>query len=162
MLERKKGLMVGKGQNKWMNVHVSDLSKLYLLLAEAAAGHVASSSSGPPNAGKATWNDEGYYFCENGEHLWGDVCKAMAVKGKEMGLLESEEVEEVPAVVANAIRPAAAILWGTNSLCKARRARELLGWEAKGPGLESTVEEVLEVERKRVGIGHARWAAGEM
>lgn len=51
MLEQKKGLQVGNGTNIWTQVHVQDLSVLYLLLGEDIA----------QKGGKATWGKEGYY-----------------------------------------------------------------------------------------------------
>ena len=160
-LERGQPFQIAKGLNRWTYVHVSDLSRLYLLLVTAAAGVIASGSSGPANAGKATWNDEGYYFAEAGEFEWGAVSRQLATKGKELEYWNTDTVEQLPAVVANSFSRGAGVSWGTNSLCKAVRARELLGWEPTGPGLEACVEEALEVERKRAGIGHARRAAGD-
>lgn len=162
-LARGKGFCVGEGLAKWTHVHISDLSRLYLMLTEAAAGLVVSGGSdSAPNVGKATWGVEGYYFCEAGEHEWGEVARQMAKKAKAMGLLETDEVDSVSAEHASEFgRDAAPILWGTNSRCKAKRARELMGWEASGPKLEDCLEEALEVERKRRGGGHAKVAAGD-
>lgn len=160
-LSRGKAFRINAGANIWSHVHISDLSALYLLLTEAAAGYVASGTSGPANAGKATWNDLGYYFAEAGECSWGEVSERVAKEGKEKGLWESEEVEVLEPPVANALRKGSAFGLGTNSRSRARRARELLGWAPKGPGLLETVGEALEVERKRAGVGHARIAAGD-
>lgn len=58
-LERGSGFYVGEGKTYWTNVHVHDLSELYVKLVEDAS-----------NGGKkATWGPEGYYFAENGEHV---------------------------------------------------------------------------------------------
>jgi hypothetical protein len=47
----------------WNNIHVYDLSRLYLLLIDAAA-----------DGGKGvTWGQEGYYLAENGVHCWQEV-----------------------------------------------------------------------------------------
>jgi hypothetical protein len=59
ILQRKKGFMPGKGKNIWHQVHVQDLSELYLLLGEAAVS----------GGGKATWNEQGYYLAENSNRL---------------------------------------------------------------------------------------------
>lgn len=48
-LKNKQAYVTGKGQNTWNQIHVKDLSKLYVLLGEAA------NAGGPP----ATWNDQG-------------------------------------------------------------------------------------------------------
>jgi len=58
-LQKGHGFQVGAGEAYWCNVHVHDLSKLYLLLVEAAAA----------GGGSASWGDQGYYFAETGEHV---------------------------------------------------------------------------------------------
>ena len=67
-MRHRKGFAVGKGHNVWHQVHVKDLSQLYLLLGEAAM------NSGLP----ATWNDQGYYLAENGPFIWRDTLEALA------------------------------------------------------------------------------------
>lgn len=58
-LQKGHGFQVGVGESYWTNVHVRDLSKIYLKLVEDAA-----------SGGKgATWGAEGYYFAEGGEHV---------------------------------------------------------------------------------------------
>lgn len=51
--------VVGEGKARWNNVHVHDLSQVYLLLAERAiaGGHDSE-----------IWGAKGYYLTENGEH----------------------------------------------------------------------------------------------
>lgn len=58
-LERKRGFVVSEGRNRWANVHVRDLADVYVKLAEAAAA----------GGGAASWNADGYYFAQNGEHV---------------------------------------------------------------------------------------------
>ncbi|KAF8247493.1 NAD(P)-binding protein [Wilcoxina mikolae CBS 423.85] len=70
-LKRGKAFTVNGGKNRWNNVHVRDLARLYLMLTEAAVNGGAG----------ADWNQEGYYFCENGEHVWGDVSREIAKRG---------------------------------------------------------------------------------
>ena len=67
MLKEKKGLQVGNGENIGPNVHVHDLSDCYVKLVEAAI----------EGDGRAIWGEEGYYFTENGEHIWGNISKAV-------------------------------------------------------------------------------------
>ncbi|GIK02046.1 F-actin-capping protein subunit beta [Aspergillus viridinutans] len=67
-LKRKKGFLVGEGKNIWHQVHIQDLSDLYLRLGDAAAA----------GGGDATWNelnDEGYCLAENGPFVWGGFQK---------------------------------------------------------------------------------------
>lgn len=58
ILERDAGFVIGKEDYMWFNVHVYDLSRLYLSLLEVALG----------GGGEASWNGEGYYLVENGEY----------------------------------------------------------------------------------------------
>ena len=67
-LERKKGLQVGAGKAYWTNIHVHDMSKCYLGLVRAAL----------QKSEEATWGEQGYYFTENGEHVWGDTSSKVA------------------------------------------------------------------------------------
>ena len=59
----------------WANVHVEDLSDCFLKLVEAAAF----------GGGTATWNQEGYYFTENGEHVWSDMSKLISKDAHKKG-----------------------------------------------------------------------------
>jgi nucleoside-diphosphate-sugar epimerase len=64
-LARKAGVVrhVGKGLNIWSNVHVEDVAEVFRLAFAKA----------PPGA---------FYFVENGEASYRDVCAAIAVRGK--------------------------------------------------------------------------------
>lgn len=57
-LERKRGLQVGKGQNRWGNVHVQDLGELVVLLVEQALAD---------KTGQELWNLNGVYLMGVGE-----------------------------------------------------------------------------------------------
>ncbi|KAF2750351.1 NAD(P)-binding protein [Sporormia fimetaria CBS 119925] len=153
-LKRGKGVQVGEGKNMWTQVHVRDLSNVFLALFTEAM------SAG---GGKATWDDEGYYFAEAGGFVWGDVSKGIAKVAKKNGWIESEEVESVSAEEADRLVPMASYMWGSNSRCMAYRARKVLGWQPKEKGLLDTLEEIVEVEARELGVdkGHAAKAAGE-
>lgn len=146
-LIRKKGFQIGAGQNIWNEVHVQDLSNLFLGLVTAAL---------QPDGGKATWNAEGYYFAENGELVWGDVSRSIAKIAKDKKFIDTAEIDSISVAEANELVRAAAFLLGTNSRCKATRARELLGWKPKYK-LEDLLPEIVEEEAKALGLikGHA-------
>lgn len=135
-LQKGHGIQVGAGKTYWSNVHVHDLSDAYVALIEAAAA----------GGGKATWGREGYYFIENGEHVWGDVSKAVATAAKKQGFIVSDSVEIHPNEEINEMCQAGTILWGANSRCRARRARELLGWSPKGKRIEDDIAETVAFE----------------
>ncbi len=151
-LERKSGIQVGAGKTYWTNVHVYDLSDCFLKLVEDAA----------MRAGKATWGNEGYYFTENGEHVWGDISKGVASAAHKQGFLESDEVVTVTAEEADKLTPYGSMVWGANSRCKAIRARKLLGWSPKERSLMDELPDVVASEARRLGLveGHAAKVAG--
>lgn len=104
---RETGVMriVGAGVNRWSNVHIDDVAKLFLLAVEKA----------PAGA---------FYFLENGEASFIDMAAALA-KRMNLGAVQSWPAEEAeqhwdPMHVH--------YTFGTNSRVKAKRARAELGW----------------------------------
>ena len=147
ILEKKVGIQVGDGKTRWNNVHVHDLSDCYLKLIEAAVD----------DGGKATWGKDGYYFTENGEHIWGNTCKAVACAAHKQGFIPTNEVVAISADDVNQLRPHGALLWGSNSRGRALRARNLLGWSPKGKAIDDETPEAVSIESKALGLvqGHA-------
>lgn len=147
ILERKAAFLPLNGENIWHEVHVHDLSDLYVLLGDAAAA----------GGGKATWNDDGYYFAENGPFKWKTVFQSIAKIAKGKGLIESDKAEPLGEKELNAIHPWAVYLFCTNSRGKATRARELLGWAPHGKSLQDELPDIVESEAKTLGLieGHA-------
>ncbi|OJJ48912.1 hypothetical protein ASPZODRAFT_157417 [Penicilliopsis zonata CBS 506.65] len=142
VLQRKKGLLVGEGKNVWHEIHVHDLSDLYITLGEAAA----------EGGGKATWNDKGYYFAENGQFCWGDVERAIARIAYEKKLIPSPDVEPLSDDQVAAINPFGLYSWGTNSRGHAIRARNLFGWSPSRPSLSALLPSIVEIEAKDLGL----------
>lgn len=97
--------IVGKGVNRWSNVHIEDVAELFLLaLNKAPAG--------------------AFYFIENGEASFADIGAVLAER-MELGPVQSWSVEEAskhwdPMHVH--------YTFGTNSRVIAKRARAELGW----------------------------------
>lgn len=143
-LERGKGFQVGQGRNKWRNVHIQDLSVVYLRLVEEAT---------KPDGGGATWGSEGYYFAESGEHYWGDVAQAVANEACKLGIIKSSEIDSLDIENTEAIQPFGRYLWGTNSRHRAVRAKKVLGWELAGfPTLADEISHAVEAEAKRLRL----------
>ena len=151
-LEQKHGVQVGAGKAHWTSVHVSDLSNCFLKLVEDAA----------MRAKKATWGKEGYYFTENGDFVWGDISKQVATEAHKQGFLQTDEVVTVPDAAIDKLTPYATFMFGTNSRCKAIRARKLLGWSPKGRSMEDEIPDAVASEARRSGLveGHAAKVAG--
>lgn len=142
VLKRGKGFLVGKGENVWHQVHVQDLSNVYLALGDAAAA----------GGGKATWNDEGYYLAENGSFVWGDIQRAVAQAAFDQKYIESPEVDSLDDKQTTEILSVGLYAWGSNSRGHAIRARKLFGWEPKQPKLIDLIPEIVALEAKQLGL----------
>ena len=102
-LKRMKAFAVGDGDNIWTQVHVQDLSEVFLALVTAALS---------PDGGKATWNKEGYYFAESGEFRWGDISSKISEVAFKNKLINHEGVDNVSKEEADELRAAGSYLWG--------------------------------------------------
>lgn len=99
---------VGQGLNVWSNVHVEDVADLYrLALAKAPAG--------------------AFYFAENGEASYRDICEAIA-RRLGLGAPQAWPFEEAAKELGE---NSAAYTFGSNSRVRAKRARDELGWQPK-------------------------------
>ena len=141
-LEREEGIQVEAGKSHWTNIHVYDLSICYLKLLDAAVQGGAG----------ATWGQEGYYFTENGEHVWGEVSKLVAQEAHKQAFIPSNDVSIVSAEEANQLTPRGGLMWAANSRCKAIRARKLLGWSPTEKGMNHEISSIVTSEAKLLGL----------
>ncbi|EDU40631.1 NAD dependent epimerase dehydratase family protein [Pyrenophora tritici-repentis] len=141
-LKRMKGFVVGNGENIWTQVHVQDLSELYLALVTAALS---------PDGGKASWNTEGYYFAENGDFCWGDVGRKIGEIAFKNKLINHDGIDNVSKEEADEMRPFGSYLWGTNSRCRSIRANKLLGWTPKQKSIFDLLPDIVDEEAKVLG-----------
>lgn len=142
--------VIGTGKTEWNEVHVHDLSEVFLALVEAALD--------PEKARDPRFfGDHAYFFAENGTLVWGDIARLIAKEAKKQGLIEEDRVEtkDFDEVVAEAW---AGSTWALNSKSKAVRARKLLGWKPTRRGLIEEIPDVVAGEAKRLGIT-AKYAA---
>ncbi|MDC3956489.1 NAD-dependent epimerase/dehydratase family protein [Polyangium jinanense] len=96
---------IGRGLNIWSNVHIADMTELYLLALEKAP------------AGS-------FYYVENGEASFGDLVRAI---GKALGLGAAESWPADQAI-ARWGRELAVFALGSNSRVRSEKARRELGW----------------------------------
>ncbi|KAI9042042.1 uncharacterized protein KD926_006166 [Aspergillus affinis] len=136
------GLQLGRGLSIWPNVHIEDLSDVFLRIFEEAIH----------NGSRASWNREGYYFAENGEHVWREVASLLSREAQKSGLIQSAEVRSFEADEADKHIDFASLFYGAMSRCRAIRARRLLEWEPRHAGIEEAVLEALEIEARRLEI----------
>lgn len=146
-LELGQGFVIGNGKNRWHEVHVADLSRLYLRLGEAAA------AGGQP----ATWNNEGYYLAENGDFVWGDIMRAVAKEAKKQGFLKSDEVKEMSQAEVDQIGRFPPYAYASDSRGKALRGGKLLAWQRTERSLLDEIPTIVEDEARRLKLvkGHA-------
>lgn len=151
-LQKGHGIQVGAGKTYWTNVHVHDLSDVFVSLVEAAA----------VGGGQASWGNEGYYFTENGEHAWGEIAQVVATTAHKQGFISSANVEVLSNKEIDEMCPSGTLLWGANSRCRAIRARKLLGWSPKGKSIEAETPNTVAYEADIRGLvkHHAAKIAG--
>jgi len=109
--------VVGKGVNRWSNVHIEDVVELYLRALERAP------------AGS-------FYFVENGEASYAEIGTAIAHR-LGLGPVQSWSVEEASQEWGEGH---ARYSFGSNSRVRAVRAREELGWAPKHASVTEWIE----------------------
>ncbi|KAH0566351.1 hypothetical protein GP486_000257 [Trichoglossum hirsutum] len=145
-MKRGKAFQILEGQNIWDNVHIDDVAQALVLLAEEALKGEAS---------KAQWGEQGYYFAEAAEHRWGTIIAALAGILFSKGRVSTPEVDKVSAEDASRLHPWGPLLWGGNCRSRAERIRKL-GWEPRGPGIDSCLEEMVDKEIEAFGTGEKK------
>ena len=140
--------VVGAGRARWNHVHVADLSEAFRLLVEQA---VVSLGGGGGEDARELWGARGYYLVESGEHVWGELARAMAAEAFDMGLLPARpEDRRLDKDQALAVAGFEAVSWGWNSRGRAVRLRDGLGWQPRAASLEASIPEILEYEKRRL------------
>jgi nucleoside-diphosphate-sugar epimerase len=114
--------IVGRGVNRWSNVHIADVAELYRLALEKA----------PAGA---------FYFVENGEASYAEIGAAIA-RRLGLGPVQSWTVEEATNEWGEGH---ARYSFGSNSRVRARRARRELGWSPKHASLTGWIEHEMSV-----------------
>ena len=96
------------------------------------------------------WGAKGYIFTENGEHVWGDLSRAIAESAASQHYISNTEEFTLGKDEALAVAGFEAVSWGLNSRGKAERAAKFLGWKPSRPSIEDLIGEILDDERKRL------------
>jgi len=109
---------IGPGENRWANVHIDDLTALYVLAIEKA----------PAGA---------FYYAENGENSMSEVCEAISRMLGQGGRTQSMTLEEAATEWGEG--PANDTM-GSNSRVRAKRARAELKWRPKARSLIEEIE----------------------
>lgn len=131
-----RAFQVNEGKNIWHQVHVQDLTDLYVCLTEAAVTEVSA----------ATWNEKGYYLAEHGAFYWGDICKAMGDYAFCKGAMQEPGAQALDAQATSSIWPRYNFFLGSTSRGEAIRARRLLGWAPYRPSLQELIPWIVDSE----------------
>lgn len=132
-LRRGEAFKVDKGANIWHEVHVQDLTDLYVKLGE-------STVTGEP----ATWNEKGYYLSENGGFAWGDICQAIAGIAYMKGYIKSPNAASLSPSEVASIWPRFNSFIGCSSRGQAIRGKKLLGWKPHRPSLREDLARIID------------------
>ncbi|MCE9668101.1 NAD-dependent epimerase/dehydratase family protein [Myxococcus stipitatus] len=122
---RKSGVVrvVGKGVNRWSNVHIDDVAMLYALALEKA----------PAGA---------FYFVENGEASYAEIGEAIAQRLK-LGPVQHWSVEEASREWGEGH---ARYSFGSNSRVRGKRARRELGWAPRHASVTDWIRDEMPVD----------------
>ncbi|KAH8819898.1 hypothetical protein F5884DRAFT_718613 [Xylogone sp. PMI_703] len=147
-LHRGHALKVGEGKAAWRHVHVQDLSDLYLKLVEHAAAGGNETEDGP-----AVWGgSDGFYFAENGEHVWGEFARSVLDEAKSRGLVTATEIVSISPEEAASLGKLAQFFWGCNARVEGRRAKQVLGWRPSGVPLQKELKTIVTAEAISLGL----------
>lgn len=143
-LEKGFAPIVGAGKTEWDNVHIDDLSDLFLRFVDAT-------QDSSKNTNPEIFGPRGYFFAENGSHKWGDVATWVAEEASRQGYLPEALTKNVSQKEVN-LMGGAAPSYGANSKGVAQRAEKYLGWKPKGVSLKDTIPEIVTKEAKALGL----------
>lgn len=124
------GVQIGRGLNRWSNVHMDDLADLYLLALERA------------EAGDT-------YYAGVGEAALGDIAAAISRMLGFGGATVSWTIAQASEVWGARM---AALALGNNSRVSSEKARRQLGWQPHRADLLSDVEHGSYAERHRARL----------
>lgn len=144
-LEKGFAPIVAPGKAEWDNVHVHDLSRLFVKLAEAT-------QDASKNADLEILGPRAYYFVESGTHAWREVAGWIAEEAFKQGFLPTALTKEATMKEVLQSDGKANATWGMNSKSKAERARKYFGWEAQSRSLREDIADTVAFEAKKLGI----------
>jgi nucleoside-diphosphate-sugar epimerase len=111
---------IGRGLNRWSNVHIADVASLYALaIAKAPAGSLM--------------------YVESGEEALGEVAQAIATR-LDLGAAQSWPAEQAIAAWG---REKAIFSLGSNSRVRGKAATELFGWTPERRSIKDWIAQEL-------------------
>ncbi|GKZ36082.1 hypothetical protein AbraIFM66950_006989 [Aspergillus brasiliensis] len=141
-MQRRGGVRVGKGAATWSNVHISDVSTIFVKLVEKALR----------DEDGELWNENGLYFPGSRALSFGSISVLVAKEVKKLGLADSESVTEISHEEADTLTPHGGVMWGTNAQQVPQRATKYLGWVPEGWTLEEEIPHTVLAEAQKLGL----------
>ncbi|KAI0091097.1 NAD-P-binding protein [Irpex rosettiformis] len=144
-LARGQAGVVGKGRAYWPSVNIEEQGDLFIILYDAVV-------SNPEKIGHGR---DGFYFGENGEHLWYDISKAIGKVLVKRGISKSDEPTSFTTeeLVKYFISEEIGGSFGTNSRARGIHSRSI-GWQPKLgtrdmlDSIDTEVEAILKLQQK--------------
>lgn len=141
-LRRGRAFTIKGNQNKWNMIHTQDISEMYVLLTEAAVNQ---------HPGEL-WDNDGYYFAEQGEFVWGEMIREIAHLGFNKGYFDSPVPDELTNQAVSRFWYGGQMNISSTSLGSAQRASKILGWKPQARTIFEDLERALDVEAGLLGI----------
>lgn len=137
--------IIGKGLTEWHNINIADIADLYLRLVDATLDPLK-------NNNPEIFGLRGYFFAENGFHLWADVAQWIADECYRQGYITEAATKAVTQADIDEMEGVGTVSYGCNSKGIAARAKKYLAWEPKGSGLKDTIAELVAKEALLLGV----------
>ncbi|KAK9378535.1 uncharacterized protein V2V93DRAFT_375915 [Kockiozyma suomiensis] len=135
--------LFGTGLANWSNIHINDLADFFEIL-------LATYLQDPS---KLSFNDQGYYFVEGGEHVWKKLISALDEPLVKYKVIDSQHTsEKLPSWTLAELSEVFGAqdahqfyeVYRSSSRSKATKARKL-GWQPKEKDIYSTLDETVNV-----------------
>ncbi|KAK6908662.1 hypothetical protein I204_02046 [Kwoniella mangroviensis CBS 8886] len=125
---------IGKGENIWGNVHVQDLTDLYVLLMKHSLSN--------PESTKATGESHGWsnlIYAGLNQHTWGPIIKLVGDQLHARGDIANPGAKSIEDGQGEMY------MFGTNSFMEVSEKARALGWKQRQPSLEDAIKLALPV-----------------
>ncbi|WVQ94025.1 hypothetical protein IAU59_001103 [Kwoniella sp. CBS 9459] len=127
---------IGQGENIWGNVHIQDLSDLYLLLLDHSLNAPATTQASEASHG---WSNLIYAGLD--QHAWGPVITLIG------DLLYARGEVTQSGAISLKDDEGDLYMFGTNSFMEVSEKAKALGWRQRGPNLVDAVKLALPVNK---------------
>ncbi|KJZ72317.1 hypothetical protein HIM_08243 [Hirsutella minnesotensis 3608] len=140
-LLRGHGVMVGEGLNRWGNIHIRDVSRLFGAIVDAAINRSSSD---------ILWGENGVYLAGVGEMTFQDIVVRIVTEARKLNYIQEDQMEKLDKATIDNLLPFGSALLGTNSRGKGNRATELLNWRPSEQPLEDDIARAVREEADRL------------